>query len=130
MYTFDDLIEALKNVEAKASEVRAWYDNDGEETLNSFAFSRVVHRRSDCLIEPINEVQNIADRVLQFTQDDRLHRSQARRLNDAGFIVYSHDRGNVVVEVHPTDEAYELAETRDEPEPDKMLLALIEDERD
>ncbi len=130
MYTFDDLIEALKKVETKASDVCAWDDNDGEESLNSFALSGVGGRRSDCLVDPINEVQSIADRVLEFTQDGRLHRTQARRLKDAGFPIYSPERGYLVVEVHPTDEAYELAEEREEPSPDKMLLVLIEDEND
>jgi len=127
MRTFDDLIDSLKKIESAVSEVRAWDDNDGEESLNSFAESGVGGRRSELLLPLIDEAQIIADRVLEFTQEDRLHRNQARALTDAGFTVYSHDRGYVSVWVYPTDEAHRVAEQNDEPSPDKMLLIICDD---
>ena len=127
MHTLDDLIDSLKKIESAASEVRAWDDNDGEECLNSFAESGVGGRRSDLLLPLIDEAQIIGDRVLEFTQEDRLHRNQATALNNAGFTVYSHDRGYVSVWIYPTEEAHRIAAKSDEPSPDKMLLIICDD---
>lgn len=124
--TISDLISRLDEVRHIASAVAAWDDNDGEPTLNSFATSGVGGQRSDALLDPIAEAQDAARDALRFTQDGngRLHQTDRRQLEEAGFQVLAGEPGYTVVAIPPSDEACIAAEHAGEHTPETMQLEL------
>ena len=129
IYTFDNLIDALVAVKEKASDVQAWSENDGEDTLNGFAASGVGGERSNYLQAPISRAVAIASHVLKFNQNQGpLEKNQVKALEEAGFRVLSRNFETVVVEVEPTESAIKAAESDEDCDesPSPMDLNLFE----
>lgn len=130
--TVSDLLDSLRDVQRTASSVEAWTDNDGEPSLNSFANSGVGGKRSDALLDVIEQAKRMAGEALEFTQhgNGRLLQRQRAEIEGAGFDLIAGEPYYTAVSIPPTEEACLAAEAAGEPIPDSMELVLLSQPED